>query len=49
MLEKPGFVVSLIKAPDDVIEGELSLDELVCSETQHPGLAHNGEHLLGCL
>lgn len=44
--DEPGFIISLIKAPDDVIEGELSSDELVCSETQHPRLTHNGEHFL---
>lgn len=33
-LDEPGSVISLIKAPDDVIEGEFSSDELVCSETQ---------------
>lgn len=37
--DEPGSVISLIKAPDDVIE-----DELVCS--QHPRLTHNDEHFL---
>lgn len=36
--DEPEFV---IKAPDDVIGGEL-----VCSETQHPRITHNGEHFL---
>lgn len=48
-LHEPGFVIILMKAPDDVIEGELPLDELVCSGTQHPRLTHNGEHFLGSL
>lgn len=48
-LDEPGFVIRLIKAPDDVIEGERSSDELVCSETQHPRLTHNGEHFPGSL
>lgn len=36
--DEPGSVISLIKAPDDVIEGKLSSDELV--------ITHNDEHFL---